>query len=52
MDAAGFQVVEDDLRRAEEVRVDGVEIVIVTLEDRSEWLAIVARGEKTALIEA
>src|SRR6202044_1017637 len=33
MDAAGFQVVEDDLSRAEEVRVDGVEVVLVALED-------------------
>ena len=27
MNAAGFQVLEDDLRRAEQVRIDRVEVV-------------------------
>ena len=42
VDAAGVEVVEDDLGRAEEVGVDRVEVVVVPGEDRGEGLMTVA----------
>ena len=44
VDAAGLEVLEDDLGRAEQVGIDGVEVVVVAGEDRREGLAVVARG--------
>ena len=47
VDAAGLEVLEDDLGGAEQVGVDGVEVVVVAGEDRGERLAVVARAATT-----
>ena len=46
VDAAGLEVLEDDLGRAEQVGIDGVEVVVVAGEDRGERLAVVARAAR------
>src|SRR5208282_4527255 len=38
-----LQVLEDDLGRAEQEGIDGVKVVVITGEDRREWLAMVTR---------
>src|SRR5262245_29237710 len=49
MGAAGLEVHEDDLGRAEEVRVNRVEVVVVACENGRERLAVVARGGRRHL---
>ena len=46
MRPAGLDVLEDHLGRAEEVRIDRVEVVVVPREDRGERIAVVARGRR------
>jgi hypothetical protein len=40
---AGLDIMENDLGGAEEVRIDRVEVVVITGEDRRERLAVIAR---------
>ena len=49
MGLAGLDILEGDLGRAEQVRVDGVEIMVVPGEDRRKRLAVVARGRRRHL---
>src|SRR5271157_6384953 len=44
-----LQVLEDDLGRAEQEGIDGVEVVVVTGEDRREWFAMITRGGRRDL---
>ncbi len=46
MGIAGLDVLKHNLGGAEQVRIDGVKVVVVTGEDRRERLAVIARGRR------
>jgi hypothetical protein len=49
MHNAGLDVLKNNLGRAEPVRIDRVEVVVITGEDRRERLAVVTRGRRRDL---